>query len=202
MTILDRWQLTATELTAIIDDNPSLRGFLLGYIAEYKLRTYLTNHPAVTDLYKPDDHSRDASAKADMIVAYRGHRFAVEVKSLQTNSIRHADAGIFTGKAQVDASDNRDVTLPNGETVKTTCLLVGEFDMLAINLFQFQEQWDFAFILNRDLPRSTYRRYTEQQREYLLATLVGVSWPLEPPFASDPFVLLDKLVQERGGPSA
>lgn len=202
MTILDRWQLTATELTTIIDNNPSLRGFLLGYIAEYKLRTFLNHHPFVSNLYKPDDHNRSASAKADMLLTYKGHSFGIEVKSLQTNSIKRQPNGLLIGKTQVDASDNRDVILPNGETIKTTCLLVGQFDLLAINLFQFQEQWDFAFILNRDLPRSTYRRYTESQREYLLATLVNVTWPLEPPFADNPFTLLDQLVSERGGPRA
>jgi hypothetical protein len=36
-TILDRWQVTAEELTQIIDQNPSLRGMILGYLAELKL---------------------------------------------------------------------------------------------------------------------------------------------------------------------
>jgi len=36
--ILKRWGLTAQELTEIIQENPSMRGLMLGYIAEYKLR--------------------------------------------------------------------------------------------------------------------------------------------------------------------
>jgi hypothetical protein len=37
-TILSRWSITAEELTLAIDENPSLRGMLLGYVAELKLR--------------------------------------------------------------------------------------------------------------------------------------------------------------------
>jgi len=36
--ILQRWSITADELTAAIDANPSLRGMLLGYVAEHHLR--------------------------------------------------------------------------------------------------------------------------------------------------------------------
>jgi hypothetical protein len=75
--------------------------------------------------------------------------------------------------------------------------VVGEFDILAINLFQFREQWDFAFILNRDLPRSNYKKYTEEQRKYLLATLVPVTWPIQEPFTLNPFDLMDKLIEEQ-----
>lgn len=37
-TILERWNLTAEELTQIVDSNPSLRGFMLGYVGEFQLR--------------------------------------------------------------------------------------------------------------------------------------------------------------------
>ena len=50
---------------------------------------------------------------------------------------------------------------------------------------------------HRDLPRSTYRRYTEYQCKHLLASLVPVTWPPEPPFTDDLFVLLDQVVRER-----
>lgn len=196
--LLDRWQITPQELTKIVDENPSLRGFMLGYIAEYKLRALLRSHAFVSGLEKPDDHARGEEKKNDLILTYKEHHFSFEVKSLQTNSIKELSDGTYSGKSQVDASDSREVTLPNGETLKTTCLLVGQFDILAINLFQFREKWDFAFILNRDLPRSAYRKYTPYQQENLLATLVSVTWPLQEPFASHPFNLMDRLIIERG----
>lgn len=33
-TILEKWQITAEELTKIVEDNPSLRGFMFGYVSE------------------------------------------------------------------------------------------------------------------------------------------------------------------------
>ena len=38
-TILDRWNFTAEELTQLIDENLSLRGIVLGYLAELKLES-------------------------------------------------------------------------------------------------------------------------------------------------------------------
>lgn len=35
--ILERWDITVEELTQVVDQNPSLRGMLLGYLAELKL---------------------------------------------------------------------------------------------------------------------------------------------------------------------
>lgn len=103
----------------------------------------------------------------------------------------------FRGEVQCDASDRREVKLPDGTKVLTTSLMVGEFDLLAAGLFSFREQWDFSFALNRDLPRTTDARYPETAHKYLLKTLVPVTWPIEPPFVSNPFVLLDRLVQDR-----
>lgn len=58
-TILERWGITAEELTVARDENPSLRGMLLGYVAEYKLRRlWFTDRPDVTHFVKPDDHNR------------------------------------------------------------------------------------------------------------------------------------------------
>ena len=195
--ILERWKLTEQELTIIIDENPSLRGFMLGYIGEYRLRALLLGNPSVTNLQKPDDHSRVKGNKNDIIIAYKGHSFSFEVKSLQTNSIKYDTANeVFTGTAQVDASDRRPVTLADGTKLETTCLLRGEFDVLALNLFQFRAEWDFAFILNRNLPGSRSKKYTPEQREQLLATSIKVSWPIEPPFVLNPFDLLDSLIEE------
>ena len=82
----------------------------------------------------------------------------VECKSLQTASIKKTGE-VFTGTSQCDASDRRKVQFSDGTTLETTCLLTGEFDILAVNLFAFEGQWRFVFAKNADLPRSTYRKY-------------------------------------------
>ncbi|MEW6587072.1 MAG: restriction endonuclease [Nitrospirota bacterium] len=167
-TILDRWDITAEELTQVIDQNPSLRGMILGYLAELKLEKLWLSGEEITEVRKGDDHDR--KRKGDRVIRYKGQKFIFESKSLQTGMIRQTDKG-WVGKAQVDASDRRDVILPDGSKVTTTCLLKGEFDILAVNVFAFENKWRFVFAKNSDLPTSNYEKYTEYQRKH--------SFPLE-----------------------
>lgn len=196
-TILDRWSVTEEQLTEIVDSNPSLRGMLFGYVAERKLHELLEAHPEVMELSKDDDHDR--GKKGDHRLCYKGQEFTIETKSLQTNSIKSWEEGRLTGQAQCDASDRRKVVFADGTTLDTTLLMVGEFDVLAVNLFAFTGKWTFAFALNSDLPRSRYRGYTETQRQGLLASLIDLDWPLPDDgiFTEDLFSLLDRLVEAR-----
>lgn len=190
-TVLNRWQITAEDLTEVIDANPSLRGIMLGYLAEVKLRHMWFDRPEVARWYKYDDHDR--RKKGDLVIVYKGKEFIIEAKSLQTNTVRH-ETGIWSGKVQCDASDRRTVQLPNGKKIETTCLLVGEFDLLAVSLFAFEKTWKFVFAKNGDLPRSRYKKYTKAQQKHLLATLIDVSWPPRWPFRDEPFSLLDEML--------
>jgi len=134
---------------------------LLGYVAEYKLRSlWFKNKSNVALQVKHDDHDR--KKKGDLVVTYRGRDFVIESKSLQTHSIRK-DGEVWLGKSQCDASDRRTVVFPDGSVLETTCLLAGEFDILAVDLFAFEDQWRFIFAKNADLPRSTYKKYTPEQ---------------------------------------
>ncbi|MBI4210593.1 MAG: restriction endonuclease [Candidatus Diapherotrites archaeon] len=193
--IFKYWDFKPSELTDIINANPSLRGFLQGYISEYKLRQFLLTNKNVNNLVKYDDHDR--TRKSDLVVTYKGVDIAIEVKSLQTATVKQKENGGFVGKFQCDASDSRTITLTNNETIKTTCLLVGEFDLLAVNLFEFHKKWVFAFSKNRELPKSNYKKYTPEQRKYLLSTLMQITWPLEKPFNEDPFKVMDEIVAKK-----
>ena len=106
-TILERWKISAEELTKIVEENPSLRGFLFGYISEYKARTYFEGHAGVTDIRKYDDHDR--TSKGDISFCYKGREFRIEAKSLQTNSVVQVGNGLWRGKFQCDASDRREI---------------------------------------------------------------------------------------------
>ena len=173
--VLDYWNLTSDELSEIISASPSLRGMMEGYIAEYKLRKMLLSSGKISDIGKYDNHDREK--RGDLRVTYKGTEIGIEVKSLQTGTIKRRDDEYF-GKFQCDASDRRTVTLPTGEKMQTTCLVIGEFDLLAVSLFGFLKQWKFAFAKNQDLPRSKYRGYTQKQRKYLLRTIVAITYPL------------------------
>lgn len=187
--ILRKWDLTEEELTEIVSLNPSMRGLMLGYVAEYKLRKMHFSLPCFENVCKKDDHDR--KRKGDLSVTYKGREFVIECKSLQTGSIRKGSDG-YEGKYQCDASDRRKISV-GGRAVETTCLLAGEFDIVAVNLFAFEDKWRFAFALNKDLPRSNFQKYPPAVRRNLLATLMPVSWPLRDPYIESPIPLLEHL---------
>jgi hypothetical protein len=192
---LERWGLEPAELNEILSDNPSLRGITLGYLAEYKLRKLLLSDPRITELKKYDDHDR--KKKHDIAFLYKGREITIEAKSLQTKTAKSVGDDLWTGAFQCDASDKRPVILPDGSIVNTTCLLVGGFDIIAANLFAFGETWRWGFARNEDLPRSTFKNYTEYQRQFLIATMVQITWPLKPPFRPEPFHLFDEICQHQ-----
>lgn len=194
--ILDDLDLTLEELTTLVRANPSLRGMIVGYAAEAQLeKQWLLNKPNVTNIFKADDHDRNK--KGDREITYKGHSIRLEVKSLQTAMVKKVGPGQYVGKAQCDASDRRTVKLPGGSTIETTCLLFGEFDILAINLFAFENKWRYAFALNCDLPSSRYKKYTPAQQKHLISTLIEVSWPPKPPFKDEPFSLMDSIISKK-----
>lgn len=201
MGLLDDWNLSYADVNELVTDNPSLRGMVFGYAAEVKARKlWFEDHNDVTSLYKARDHDR--TEKGDIFFDYKGHRIAVEVKSLQSSTVRTLPDGSLTARFQCDASDRRTVEFLDGSSIETTLLLVGEFDLLAVNLFKFTGEWTFAFAKNSDLPRCTIRSaksngYTEYQRQRLLASLMPISWPLNAPYCGEPFELLDEVVTER-----
>ena len=193
--VFDLWKVTPDEVSTAILENGSLRGMVFGFVAEIKLRELLQASLDVSSATKDDDHDR--TKKGDVRVLYKGYEFKIESKSLQTTRNKKRADGSWVGVAQVDASDRRTVLLPDGTSLATTNLLVGEFDVLAVNCFSFENEWNWAFARNEDLPRSTFRNYTQEQRQYLLATTVQIAWPVQGIFTDNLFSLLDALVTER-----
>lgn len=191
MNIFEKWDISVEQLTAIIQENPSLRGMLLGYIAEHKLKEIVYSIPGIetANVKKPNDHDR--KNKGDLHIKYNERIFRIESKSLQTNSIAfQKETQTWHGKAQVDASDRREIKLPNGETLQTTLLLKGEFDILAVNCYAFTNEWRFVFAKNQDLPHSTWKKYSVAAQQCLIASLIPVTYPPKYPFCEDITVLL------------
>jgi len=193
------WHISLEELGDMVVHNPSLRGFMVGYMAESKIRSYFSMHPEISNIYKPDDHDR--SHKCDLVLTYKEREFTFEIKSLQTNTVKSNQAGEgLVATFQCDASDRRVIYLPNGHQVNTTCLKYGDFDILAINLFAFTNNWDYAFALNRDLPHASQGRgkkaIPEDDLQYLIKSSIRITYPLQEPFVDNPFILMERLLRE------
>jgi hypothetical protein len=165
---------------------------VFGYVAEIKLRELLEANSQVELIIKVDDHDR--KRKGDLRIRYKGREFRLESKSLQTDSVKQLPDGTWTGKTQVDGSDRRMVRFEDGSSLETTLLLPGEFDVLAVNCFAFEDAWFWLFAKNQDLPRSNFAKYTPAQRQGLLASLVTVQKTATGIFTPDVFALLDTMI--------
>jgi len=190
--LLASWSITAKELSEIVSENPAMRGLMFGFVTEYKLKKEWLLRPGITNVTRPRSHDR--TQKCDFRFEYRGMEIKLEVKCLDTPKVRLLEDGTYRGTFQCNASDTTEVTLPNGRKVTTNCLVVGGFDVLAVCLFAFGNRWRFAFALNEDLPRTTWKNYTPAQQKYLLKSAMQISWPLEAPYVDDLFAGLNRLV--------
>lgn len=173
-------------LVELVRENPSLRGMLYGYAAEAVFIQFLEKL-GITEHFKPDDHKK---TKSDRTFTHLKNEYTLQLKSLQTNSIREVGPGRFTADVQNDASDRRKIKLPTGDVIETTCYLVGEYDILGVSLQPFTGEWRFAFKKNSQLRRTTSRKYTPDQQQHLLATIEKITWPLSGDWTEDLMMLL------------
>lgn len=173
----------------VLAETPSVRGMVYGNLAEIQFSHWLAaNGVPLADQVRDDDH---AKTKSDRTFPWRGRRYTIQVKSMQTNSIRQTGPGEFRAGIQCDGSDRRTVTLPNGHEVQTTNYVAGEFNVLASTLHPFTGEWNFAFRLNSTLERTTSKKYAPEDQQYLLKTMVNITWPLQEPWTMDLFGLLE-----------
>lgn len=188
------------QLVASIKRAPSLRGMILGYIAEQMFETHVPNRYRLImaeHIGHHDDHDRLVN-KSDRTIVHRGRSYGVQLKSIQTNSIaRNLETSALEADVQNDASDRRDVRLGDGSLVNTTCYLRGEYDILAVPLFPFTGEWNFAYKRNADCRPCLASRYTAYQQRFLLATTERISWPLGPDWHLD---LMKLLTPDAGSP--
>jgi hypothetical protein len=138
------------DLEDMVDENPSLRGYIQGYLAERRLKTQIETLPYVTSVEKIKDQSDE---KGDFRVIYKGMTLTVESKSVATDSVKEdLLTQTWQAKVRVKNSDRREVIIEGFGTINTSCLTRGQFDILAISCFAVSGEWDFLFIENRYLP--------------------------------------------------
>jgi len=185
------------DLVSSIKRAPSLRGMILGYIAEEMFeKTLPLQYPGIlpANIHKHDDHDR-ASNKSDRTVHHNKRMYRIQLKSLQTNSIsRNLESGLLVADIQNDASDARSIRLPNGSIVSTTCYARGEYDILAVPLFPFSGVWTYAYKRNSDCRGCTSKKYSPEDAEYLLATTEKITWPLSEGWTDNLLDLLDERI--------
>jgi len=181
------------DLVKAIKRAPSLRGMILGYVAEEVFEKHLRETQAqITDIVKHDDHDRKAN-KADRTITYKGRSYSIQLKSMQTNSIKYSETdGRLEAVAQNDGSDKRDVILEDGTKIQTTLYRRGDYDILAVPLFPFTGKWEFAYKRNRDCRLSTHSAYSKVAQAQLLASTEIITFPLDNTWTTDLLSLLNE----------
>ena len=140
------------DIQALMEENPSLRGYVQGYLAELMLKRNLIEKGIVAKIDKIPD--RDA-LKGDLLLDYKGVPITIEVKSLATASVKEDILNeTWEGTVLVKNTDRKLREVEGIGTINATNLIKGEFDILAICCFAVTGQWDFAFMESRYLPES------------------------------------------------
>ena len=202
------WKLDIEEFNRIIHQNSNALSAIYGYVAEERVREdYLDERPDVENIRSPED--QDSSDKGDLAFEYKGEQMKMEVKSLQTHTIREVASTQKTidgdevpleyeaGFHIKGTSDQRTVEF-EGEEYNTTLMNVedSDVDIMAINLYKIEDEWRFAFIQLTDLPRSQ-GDYPDALRQKLSKSLPKLIIPLQEPFTDDLYGLMDEILEER-----
>lgn len=138
------------EIEQVINDNPSLRGFLQGYLAEVALKKLILEIPGVTSVTKIPDQ---ADQKGDFMVKYHGVDISIESKSIGTNSVKEDVLNdTWQGTVHIKNTDKRDVEIEGVGVIRTSSLCKGQFDILAVSCYAVSGTWDFVYMENEYLP--------------------------------------------------
>ena len=205
----NNWQLSPDEFNRIIDKNSNALSAIYGYVAEERLREmFLEDDDRVEALRSPED--QDDEDKGDWAFQWRGEPMKIEAKSLQTHTIDEVDTAQETltegdgepvryraGFHLKGTSDQRAVEY-EGEEYETTLMNVekSDVDIMAVNLYKLKDEWDFAFIKVKDLPRSK-GNYPEGLKQQLAKSQIRLTVPVQEPFTKDLYGLMDDVLEER-----
>lgn len=212
---VDYWDdlgMSVAEFNQIANDNQNFISTIVGYVSEKRLRErLLDDHPDIENIWSPED--QDTGQKGDLAFEYKGEPIRVEVKSLQTRTIRKIEDDTtqkdLSGeeKTQVEwkakthikgSSDPRKVEHEDFEDT-TVALDVEEpgFDILAVSVFFFDYNWEFAFVRPEHLPRSQKRGWPDELKEKHAVSKPPVTKPPTGNWTDDLFELMDEIIAER-----
>lgn len=141
---------TLDDIQALVDDNPYLRGYLQGYLAESVLTSQLRSMPGVESVTKIPDVSE---RWGDLLLVYKGAEITIESKSLCSGILRQ-DVLNEAWEASVlcKNTDKRTVYVEGLGEVQSVNLHKGGFDILSICTYPVTGEWRFLFLENRMLP--------------------------------------------------
>lgn len=211
---IDYWsdlEMSVDEFNQIANDSQNFISTVVGYVSEKRLQELLLEeHPDVEGIWSPEDQNTDE--KGDIGIEYKGGPIRIEVKSLQTRTIQHVDQestqSTLSGetdpqlewKAKTHIKGSSDPREVEYEGVQDTTVALNVenpgFDILAVSLFFFDYDWEFAFIRPEDLSRSQKRGWPDEMREKFAVSKPKVTKPPTGDWTEDLFGLMDEIIED------
>ena len=147
MSILDGF--TLDDIEYLINLNPSMRGYVQGYLAELMLTRQIANMAGVTAVTKIPDR---ADRKGDLEVIYLGVPITIECKSILSNTVVQDELNdSWSGIVTIKNNGWREHVV-KGESHRISSLQKGGFDILALSCYAVDGEWTFQFIEEKYLP--------------------------------------------------
>lgn len=139
--------IALSDIEKLAASNPSLRGYLQGYLAEMFLQKQLEATPGISNVVKIND--QNTSVRGDFKFLYGGKEFSVECKSFSERGFRFTP---LEGGWYSTVNLKRSGAVQEEGKARSVNVKRGEFDVLAISTFNVTGTWEFLFIHNRFLP--------------------------------------------------
>lgn len=200
----NKWEMTVQDFNRAVN-NANCYSSIFGYIAQERfIQRWLEGHAKITVVTSPRDHDR--RDQGDYIINYGGEELRLEVKSLKADTIVRPSNETLDGdeerlkaKFQIFASDRSKVYEYDGEEYQTVLYSIEDFtpDIIAVNMYRFDEEWEFGFVRPEDLPRTPAKKFPEGLREKLMKSQPEITKPLREPYRDNLYVLLDEIIEER-----
>jgi hypothetical protein len=179
--------VTLEEIADLFRENSSLRGYCQGFVSERRLAQWLRTFPEIESVEKIPDQSEE---KGDLRVVYKGEILRIELKSIATDSVRHDVLNdTWQGKVRTKATDRRDIEIDGVGVIRTSCLIKGEFDILAISTLPVDGQWTYMFMDAAFLP--------ETANPGLIQTSFTLNPLTTPGVQADPLKVFDSILAKK-----
>lgn len=139
--------ISLSDIEKLASGNPSLRGYLQGYLAEMFLERYLSSTTGISDVGKIGD--QNSSMRGDFKFRFKDSWHSVECKSFSARGLRHNPT---EGGWSATVNLKRSGAIQEDGKARSVNVKRGEFDILAVSTFNVTGTWDFLFIHNQFLP--------------------------------------------------
>jgi len=177
--------ISSLDLGALIDENPYLRGYLQGYLAEMHLVKTLRETPGVESVEKVPD-SKDGHG--DLRVVYKGVEVVIEAKSISSHGKKiNPLTEEVQGKVCNKRTSRKKMITAQGSSFSTH-YQDHHFDGLAISTFSLTGKWDFVYINSLFIPRC-------DSNDSLMKTSFYVGMLDTPGITSDVSLFLERITR-------